>query len=111
MDEKMKANPVTFWTDLLSGIGKSCSSETLLELSQLHQQNVLKIYNAWLDCSRKLTDAGRAGDMAGLLKTSMESSGEFYKTYGETVKDEMTALQQYWKSFVPKMTMPGITTT
>ncbi|MFA5180857.1 MAG: hypothetical protein WC405_06015 [Syntrophales bacterium] len=111
MDEKRKSNPVAFWTDLLSGIGKNYSSEPLLELSQIHQQNFLKMYNAWIDCSRKLTDAGRAGDIEKLMKTSMESSGELYRAYGETLTEELTALQQCWKSFVPKMTMPGATKT
>ena len=49
MDERMKTNPVTFWTDLLSGAGKNFTSEPLIELSQIHQQNCLKMYNAWMD--------------------------------------------------------------
>jgi hypothetical protein len=111
MDDKRKSNPVTFWTDLLSGIGKNYSSEPLVELSQVHQQNCLKVYNAWMDYSRKLTDAGRTGDLEKLMKTSMDSSNELYKTYGESFKEEMTAIQQCWKSFVPKMTLPGATST
>jgi len=110
MDEKVKSNPVAFWTDLLSGAGKNFTNESLLELSQIHQQNCLKMYNAWMDCARKLTDAGRAGDIEKLMKASMDSSGELYKTYGDSLKEEMTALQQCWKSFVPQMTMPGTTT-
>jgi len=107
MDERMKTNPVTFWTDLLSGAGKNFTSEPLIELSQIHQQNCLKMYNAWMDCARKLTDAGRGGDIEKLMKTSMDSSGELYRTYGDSLKEEIAAVQQCWKSLVPKMTIPG----
>lgn len=111
MDAKVKSNPLAFWTDLLSGAGKNFTTEPLLELSQIHQQNCLKMYNAWMDCARKVTDAGRAGDLEKLMKTSMDSSGELYRTYGDSLTEEMAAVQQCWKSLVPKMTMPGTTTT
>ena len=107
--ESIKSNPVTFWTDFLSGTGKDFTKEQLVQLSQIHQKNCFTIYNAWMTCGKKLMEVGRGGDIETLLKTSVDSSSELYKTYGDSMKEEMTALYQYWKNIVPAMTIPGAT--
>jgi hypothetical protein len=108
MGEKMKTNPAMVCTEMFSEMFKNYNGmlekapalQPILQLSQVYRQGFVRIFETTVDYMWKLNEVGRAGDIEKLWKTYMDSTGEIYKTYGETLKEEQAAFHQCWKSVV-----------
>lgn len=103
----------TKWSGMMMGLWKNMPYFTapgdvmapFMQLAKSQQQHTIGLYHRCIDFQLKLHETGCSGDVREVTETCMELSGEFFRAWQESVKEQTLAFYKFWRNYFP--TLPG----
>jgi hypothetical protein len=88
---------MVMWNDVPYFTASSNVMEPFMQLAKSQQQHSKKLFNACVDFQSKLRESGNSGDIQKVTETCLELSGEFFRTWQESIKEQTLAFYKFWQ--------------
>ena len=113
MTKEKKENQDVNWPKMMMGMWKdvpyftvsSDVMEPFMQLAKSQQQHSIKLFHACVNFQLKLNESGCSGDVKKGNETCLELSGEFFRTWQESIKEQTMTFYKFWRNYLPML--PG----
>ena len=96
---------MVMWNDVPYFTASSNVMEPFMQLAKSQQQHSIKLFHTCVDFQLKLNESGYSGDIQKVNETCLELSGELFRTWQESIKEQTLDFYKFWRNHVP--TLPG----
>jgi len=93
------------WNDVPYFTASSDVMEPFMQLAKSQQQHSKKISQSCVDFQRKLSETGHSGNIQKVTETCLELSGEFFRSWQESIKEQTLDFYKFWRTYIP--ILPG----
>ncbi len=93
------------WKDVPYFTASSDVMEPFMQLAKSQQQHSIKLFHTCVDFQLKLNESGYSGDIQKANETCLELSGELFRTWQESIKEQTLDFYKFWRNYIP--TLPG----
>jgi hypothetical protein len=93
------------WNNVPYFTASSDVMEPFMKLAKSQQQHSKKISQTCVDFQRKLSETGHSGNIQKVTETCLELSGEFFRTWQESIKEQTLDFYKFWRTYIP--ILPG----
>jgi hypothetical protein len=91
------------WKDVPYFTTSSDVMEPFMQLAKSQQQHSKKLFSACVDFQLKLNKSGYSGDIQKVTEACLELSGEFFRTWQESIKEQTLAFYKFWQPPSPPL--------
>lgn len=93
------------WKDIPYFTASDNVMEPFMQLAKSQQQHSIKLFHICVDFQLKLNESGSSGDIKKINETCLELSGELFRAWQESIKEQTLDFYKFWRNYIP--TLPG----